>query len=261
MKCSHHPCTEPTSCQHCSRRGKSDNSAAQAMGRTIDEPFVEGFQKQAMGGRRGHLDGGHKQYHSVHRHKDAPACVAPWPRLRATTSLESLHVIVEHERRNATRPRDALRSHCQGSLHGIGVILRPSRHDDFHVAPTSVGRVAAKKIPIIQVADAPIGIWIADGDVKATGTRRRLAARTQRAVASRSGTRRRLAAFGTRRAAASSGICRLRQWPSTAVRAGGPSPASLGRPQLCSGTDVAAGTHVAAGQQVPPAAAGPSAVT
>ena len=58
------------------------------MGRTIDEPFVEGFQKQAMGGRRGHLDGGHKQYHSVYRHKDAPACVAPWPRLRATTSLE-----------------------------------------------------------------------------------------------------------------------------------------------------------------------------
>ena len=58
------------------------------MGRTIDEPFVEGFQKQAMGGRRGHLDGGHKQDHSVYRHKDAPASVAPWPRLRATTSLE-----------------------------------------------------------------------------------------------------------------------------------------------------------------------------
>ena len=237
-----------------------------------------------MGGRRGHLDGGRKQYHSVYRHKDAPACVAPWPRLRATTSLESLHVIVEHERRNATRPLDALRSHCQGSLHGIGVILRPSRHDDFHVAPTSVGRVAATKIPIIQVADAPIGIWIADGDVKATGTRRRL--RTKRAAASRSGTRRRLAAFGTRRAAASSGIRRLassvtraassgirraaassgirprlRQWPSTTVRAGGPNPASLGRPQLCSGTDVAAGTHVAAGQQVPLAAAGPRAVT
>ncbi len=122
---------------------------------------------------------------------------------------ESLHVIVEHEHRNAMHPLDALRSHCQGSLHGIGVILRPSRHDDFRVAPTSVARVAATKIPIIQVADAPIGIWIADGDVKATGTRRRLAARTQRAVASRSGTRRRLAAFGTRRAAASSGIRRL----------------------------------------------------
>ena len=76
VKCSHHPCTEPTSCQHCSRRCKSDNSAAQAMGRTIDEPFVEGFQKQAMGGRRGHLDGGHKQDHSVYRHKDAPASVA-----------------------------------------------------------------------------------------------------------------------------------------------------------------------------------------
>ena len=45
VKCNHHLCMEPTSCQYCSRRGKSDNSAAQAMDRTIIEPFVERFQK------------------------------------------------------------------------------------------------------------------------------------------------------------------------------------------------------------------------
>ncbi len=70
------------------------NTAAEEASPTTQRPkrwvgqLTDPFQKQAMGGRRGHLEGGHKQYHCGYRHKDAPACVAPLPRHQATTSLE-----------------------------------------------------------------------------------------------------------------------------------------------------------------------------